>query len=162
MVALCKCRYLCEASDNLLCMSQSNSMGEFHMRIYFHTSTNTQKGADSVFAYASLMQSPCPLQLIYLYLQTTLLLVALGSQYLPCCHRAVSLYLVSIPKLPYSQQHPTPDRFLHPKFIWFALLSFLSIKMVQVSVITTKSTQWPYWFSSTQLQFPPFSIWFVT
>ena len=35
MVALCKCRYLCEASDNLLCMSQSNSMGEFHMRIYF-------------------------------------------------------------------------------------------------------------------------------
>ena len=74
----------------------------------------------------------------------TVLLVALGSRYLPCCHRAVSLYLVSIPKLPYSQQHPTPDRFLHPKFIWFALLSFLSIKMVQVSVIMTKSTQWPY------------------
>jgi len=37
-----------------------------------------------------------------------LLLVALGSRYLPCCHRAVSLYPVSIPKLPYSQLHPTP------------------------------------------------------
>ena len=70
----------------------------------------------------------------------TVLLVALGSRYLPCCHRAVSLYLVSIPKLPYSQQHPTPDRFLHPKFIWFALLSFLSIKMVQVLVIITTTT----------------------
>ena len=42
------------------------------MRIYFHTSTNTQRGPDSVSAYASLMQSPCLLQLIYLYLQTTL------------------------------------------------------------------------------------------
>ena len=142
MVALCKCRYLCEASDNLLCMSQSNSMGEFHMHIYFHTSTNTQRGTDSVFCLCFIDAVPMPaIANIALSPDRTVLLVALESRYLPCCHRAVSLYLVSIPKLPYSQQHPTPDRFLHPKFIWFALLSFLSIKMVQVSVIMTKSTQ---------------------